>query len=320
VDFELSDDQVALQQELRRFLEARVTSEARRAIGALPGAVDRALWRELAGMGVFAITRPEAEGGVGLGMAEASIVFEELGRAAVPGPLVATFLAAAADLVDGAATGEAVVGVVPADGPVMIEHLDALDAVLVIDDDRVVVGPPPQRLTPVERPLDPLTPVHLLDAPPDGEQVGDAAVASRLLREGSLLTAAVQVGLAAAAVDAGSAYAKQRTQFGKAIGAFQAVKHLLADALVSVEVARAAVHAAAVEIDDGGAAPSRAVDSARIVASASGHRATTACIQVHGGIGYTWELDAHLYLKRVLVLDQLPDTTEDCLDALVARL
>ena len=89
-----TDDQVALQGELRRFLADRVTPEARRAVIDMPGAVDRDLWRALGGMGVFALTLPEADGGVGLGLADATIVCEELGRACVPGPLLGTFLAA----------------------------------------------------------------------------------------------------------------------------------------------------------------------------------------------------------------------------------
>ena len=94
MDFELTDDQVSLRDELRRFLADRVTSEARRAVIDMPGAVDRDLWRELGGMGVFALTLPEADGGVGLGLADATIVCEELGRACVPGPLLGTFFGA----------------------------------------------------------------------------------------------------------------------------------------------------------------------------------------------------------------------------------
>ncbi|MGH2686722.1 MAG: acyl-CoA dehydrogenase family protein, partial [Actinomycetota bacterium] len=146
---------------------------------------------------------------------------------------------------------------------------------------------------------------------------------ARVRRDGSLLAAAVQVGLGAAAVDLGAAYAGERTQFGKVIGGFQAVKHLLADAQVAVEVARAAVHAAAVEIDEAegeAPAPMRPVDGARVVASHAAERATTACIQVHGGIGYTWELDAHLFLKRSMVLDVAFTPVEAATESLAAAL
>jgi alkylation response protein AidB-like acyl-CoA dehydrogenase len=352
MDFEPTDDQAALQAELRRFLGDRVTPEARRAAARRPGAVDPRLWRELGGMGVFSLTLPEAEGGAGLGLAEATLVFEELGRAVVPGPVIGTFLAAAclrsadpgdagaaddaaaptvvASLATGAATGGAVVGVLPrpaAGGAAFVEHLGALDALLVVGDDGVSVVEPPLPSRPVERPLDPLTPVDVVDGLPDGVRVGGPDVAARLRRSAGLLAAGLQVGLADAAVSMGTAYALQRTQFGRVIGSFQALKHLLADAQVQVEVARAAVQAAGVQLDDadlpeGGdaARAARAVDAARIVAARAANCATRACVQVHGGMGFTWEHDAHLLLKRALVLDAGLGTPEAAVESLAAAL
>ncbi len=339
MDFEPTDDQLALQAELRRFLADRATPEARRAIAELPGAVDRDLWRELGGMGVFALTLPEA--GVGLGFADATLVFEELGRAAVAGPLIGTFLAAGlgAEISARAATGDAVVGLAPAQ-PTFVEHVAALDALIVVADDGVTLTGRPTGSRPVDRPLDPLTPVDVVDALPAGEAVGGPDAAARLRTAGGLLAAALQVGLADAAVTLATDYARDRIQFGRAIGSFQAIKHLLADAQVGVEVARAAVQAAGVEIDeageareavDGGAPVAaddmgaghrahRAVDAARIVASRAADRATRACIQVHGGMGFTWELDAHLFLKRAMVLDVGIGSPDEALEALAAVL
>jgi alkylation response protein AidB-like acyl-CoA dehydrogenase len=344
MDFELTDDQLSLQSELRRFLAARVTSDGRRDIAELPGAVDRGLWRELGGLGVFALTLPEAEGGVGLGLADATIVFEELGRACVPGPLVGTWLAAGrggdgappdvADLAARAATGEAAVGVVPAGDPAFVEHLAGLDALLVVADNAVTLVDPPASSRSVDRPLDPLTPVDLVERLPAGTALGGADVAAGTRTAAAVLSGALQVGLAEAAVGLGTAHARERVQFGRVIGSFQAVKHLLADAQVLVEVARAAVQAAGVEVDDalraqdgGGALDEgdrervhRAVDAARIVASRAADRATRACIQVHGGMGFTWELDAHLYLKRALVLDVGVGSPEAAVESLAAAL
>src|SRR5690606_8549102 len=261
MDLEPSDDQLALQTELRRFLAERVDSEARRAIGRQPGAVDRELWRDLARMGVFALVVPEAAGGAGLGRADAALVFEELGRAAVPGPLVGTFVAATLghDIATAAAAGDAVVGLQPggaaAPAPTVVEHLAARDALLVVDPAAVRLVDVPPGGRPVERPLDPLTPVHLLDGPAEevlagGHAVGSDEVADRVRRDAALLAAAFQVGLGAAAVDLAAAHAREREQFGRVIGSFQAVKHLLADAYVSLEVARSAVLAAGVAIDE----------------------------------------------------------------------
>ena len=330
MDFEPTDDQAALQAELRRFLADRVTPEARRAIGEMPGAVDRDLWRALGGMGIFALTLPESDGGVGLGLADATLVFDELGRAAVPGPLIGTFLAAGLalegdDLARRAAAGEAVVGLVPAGDPAFVDHLAALDALVVVGDD-VRLTARPTRSRPVDRPLDPLTPVDVVDALSAGREVGGPELAARLGVAGGLLAAAMQVGLADAAVALATGYAKERAQFGRVIGSFQAVKHLLADAQVQIEVARAAVQAAGVEIDDAGrrqgdpARAHRAVDAARIVAAQAADRATRACVQVHGGMGFTWDLDAHLYLKRALVLDVGVGSPEAAVESLAASL
>ncbi len=328
MDFEPTDDQLALQAELRRFLAERVTHEARRAICELPGAVDRELWRDLGGMGTFALTLPEADGGVGLGLADATIVFEELGRAAVPGPVIGTFLAAGlgADISAAAGRGEAVVGMIPAGDPAFVEHLAALDALVIVGDGGVAVTDRPPASRPVDRPLDPLTPVDVVDALPVGREVGGPDVAARVRTAGGLLAAAVQVGLADAALTLATVYAKERTQFGRVIGSFQALKHLLADAAVAVEVARAAVQAAGVEIDDATAgdgdpaAAHRSVDGARIVASRAADRATRACVQVHGGMGFTWELDAHLFLKRALVLDVGVGSPDAAVESLAAVL
>ena len=202
---------------------------------------------------MFALTLPEPAG-TGLSMAEAVVVFEELGRALVPGPLVGTFLAARAGLVDGAAEGRARVGVHGAGpGPDLVEHLGSLDALLVFTfaadgrgPVRLLAPVTAENATRVEAPLDPLTPMWRVDALPTGEPVpGDDG----LWRDGALLTAALQVGHAAEALDLAVAYAKDRQQFGTPIGSFQAVKHMCADMLVRAEVARAAVHAAACLVD-----------------------------------------------------------------------
>jgi alkylation response protein AidB-like acyl-CoA dehydrogenase len=324
MDLEPTDDQAALAAELARFLSDRVTPEARRAAAERPGAVDRELWRALGELGTFSLTVPEARGGVGLGMAEATLVFEELGRAAVPGPLIGTFLAAALDVPVAAAagTGDAVVGLMPAGRPAFVEHRAGLDALLVVSPDGVALAGPPDAAAcrPVSRPLDPLTPVDVVDELPEGEPVGGPDLADRLRRDAALLAAALQVGLAGGALAMATDYAQGRVQFGRPIGSFQALKHLLADACVAVEVARAAVAAAGVAIDEDGGDADRAADAARIVASRAADRATRACIQVHGGIGFTWELDAHLFLKRALVLDVGVGSSDAAVESLAATL
>jgi alkylation response protein AidB-like acyl-CoA dehydrogenase len=318
VNLELTDDQVQLRDELRRFLADRLPTGTLLAQASHPGAVDRGLWRELAEMGVFSLTLSEASGGLGLGRAEAVVVFEELGRACVPGPLVPTFLAAG--LVDGAASGEFVVGGLLDSPEPVIEHLDALDGVLAFDVEGVRLVDPPSG-TAFLRPLDPLSPVHRTAPLGSGRRLAGFEVAAVMRRDADLLVAALQVGLGEAAVVMATEYAKSRMQFGRVIGGFQSIKHLLADAAVWIDVARAAVHAAAVEVDELSAGPGLGFDghtcsvaSARIVASSAANRATATAIQVHGGMGYTWELEAHLFLKRVAVLDNTLGSPDDSLD------
>jgi alkylation response protein AidB-like acyl-CoA dehydrogenase len=320
MDLEPTDEQNTLRDELRRFVSARVDHDACWAAAARPGAVDRDLWRELGSMGVFGLLVAEDAGGVGLGWAEAAIVFEELGRAAVPGPTIATALAATIGGLDlaGVVDGTTVVGLVEASDPLFVEHLDGLDELLVLDGGSVTLADPPKGSAPVEHPLDPLTPLTMLGSVPTGRAVAGDGLADQLREGSALLGAAFQVGLGTAALELGTEYAKDREQFGRVIGSFQAVKHILADAAVGLEVARAAVHAAAVARDE--EAEGHRIAAARIVASRAAHTATEACIQVHGGMGYTWGLDAHLFLKRVLVLDQGPATVHDAVGAVAASL
>jgi alkylation response protein AidB-like acyl-CoA dehydrogenase len=164
--------------------------------------------------------------------------------------------------------------------------------------------------------LDPGTPVHVFAAVPNGALVAEPHVARTLARRAALLAAAMQVGLGLDAVETATAYAQQRKQFDRPIGSFQAVKHLLADAIVALEVARAAVDAAAVSEDECDVHAGRAVAAARVVASDAAARAARTCIQVHGGMGYTWELGVHINLKRTLALDCMPSTVDDALTAL----
>ncbi len=264
MDFELSEDEVALADGMRRLCAGRFPLDRVRGAEGQRVAIDASGWSELADAGVFSLRLGEDAGGLGLGTAAAAVVFEELGRALVPGPILATHLAAG--IVEGAADGKVMVGAVlrPRSGsgpgsasgsgrgaaPVVIEHLGSLGAVVVVGDDGLaVVDPATLDAVAVERSLDPLTPLWRVDHLPAGEQVGGPDDTVLWRRDASVLGGALLVGLAATTVDLAVAYAKERQQFGKPIGSFQAVKHLCADMLVRAEVARAAVHAAAVTID-----------------------------------------------------------------------
>jgi alkylation response protein AidB-like acyl-CoA dehydrogenase len=321
MDFQLSEDQKALQDGIRSFCRGSVPAERLPELEKL-GGVDRALWSELAELGVFSLRLPESKGGVGLGFADAVVVFAELGRRLVPGPLI--FSQLAADLIEGAATGQRIVGGidVAAHGPLVIEHLAGLDVLLVLGADGVYqLDPKRLRATPIETPLDPLTPIHQLASLPGGTKLGDAALAARLRREGAVLSSALLLGIAEETVELARAYALQREQFGRPIGGFQAIKHILADMFVRQEVARAAAYAAGCVLDDPAAGDAAiAVASAKVNCGESAMKNSRACIQVHGGMGFTWEIPAHYYLKRCWVLENSFGTVEEHCDQLAAGL
>jgi hypothetical protein len=276
---------------------------------------------------VFNLCLAESAGGVGLGLAEAALVFEELGRALVPGPLVASHLAAG--LVDGADDGAVVVGLIePGAGgrrsPLVVEHLDDLDVLLVLSDggDRLR-RPRRGDATRLDRPMDPLTPVWAVDRLPAGTRWPDPTS-----RRGGAGTAPCSLppsrsGSAAWSTELAVEYAKQRKQFGRPIGGFQAVKHLCADMAVRTEVARCAVHAAAVTVDQPDVGdPTVAAAGAKLLADEAAVANGRSCIQVHGGMGFTWEVPAHLAYKRARVLatqfgtdDQLAESLAESLAA-----
>jgi alkylation response protein AidB-like acyl-CoA dehydrogenase len=321
MDFELTSDQESLQEGMRSFLDGRFPLDVVRGIEAV-GHLDRDRWRELGETGVFSLTVPEVDGGLELGVSEATLVFEELGRALVPGPLVATFLAA--PWVVGAVSGEAIVGLFEAAAPVsVVEHQADLDALLVLDRSGVKrVDPTAIASTAVRRPVDALTPVWVVEGDvPDGELVADADAAARARLVGTVLTAALQLGLALRATELATDYAKEREQFGRVIGSFQAVKHLCADMLVRAEVARAAVYAAAVALDGrSDDDPARAAAVAKVMAGDAALANGKSGIQVHGGIGYTWEVDAQRFWKRAVVLDTHFGNSDEHADAVAALL
>ncbi|MFC8623870.1 acyl-CoA dehydrogenase family protein [Streptomyces anulatus] len=306
MDFQLSDDQRALRSGMRDLLDAVFDRDRMRAAVERGGTLDRSLWRELGAAGFFALRLPEEAGGVGLGLPEAVLLFEEAGRALLPGPLVATHLAAG--LVKGAADGEAVVTAV--DGDLPVAHLAESDAVLVGAD--ALVGEPLRAFVAAARPvrsMDPLTPLHRTGAagvgaapagaravagPPGARAATErtTAHAERIRFEGALLTAAEQLGSAARTTETAVQHAGDREQFGSPIGSFQAVKHLCADMLARTEPARAAVYAAAVTGDP------VEIAAAKLLADEAAVRNARDCLQIHGGMGFTWEADVHLHLKR----------------------
>lgn len=314
MDFRLSEDQRALRTGMRELLAGRFARDRMRAALDGGGGVGRELWRELGAAGLFALRLPGSAGGVGLGLPESVLMFDEIGRSLLPGPLAATELAAG--VVKGAAEGEAVVALAEAGRPV--GHLAQADALLVLDGDRarVLTGGALRQVLREARPvrsLDPGTPLWRVPdlAAHDGEPLPEGA---RLRREGALLTAAEQLGSAARSLEAAVQHAGEREQFGAPIGAFQAVKHLCAGMLVRAETARTAVYAAAVTADP------VEIAGAKLLADDAAVGNARDCLQVHGGMGFTWEADVHLHLKRAWLRSGQWLTAADAEEALAADL
>jgi alkylation response protein AidB-like acyl-CoA dehydrogenase len=327
VDFELSEFQTELADGVRRLCQGEFSLDKVRALEMTDQVIDRTGWKQLGEAGVFNLCLAEAAGGVGLGLAEAALVFEELGRALIPGPLVATHLAAG--LIDGADDGTAVVGLIewPATArtgaiPVIIEHLADLDVLLVLSDEGVgALDPRSLDATPLARPMDPLTPVWSVASLPAATPVAGSDVAAWWRRDGAVLTAALQVGAAAWTTDLAVEYAKQRRQFGRPIGGFQSIKHLCADMAVRTEVARCAVHAAAVTVDEPEVGDATvAAAGAKLLADQAAITNGRSCIQVHGGMGFTWEVPAHLAYKRARVLATQFGTEDELTEVLASSI
>ena len=265
----------------------------------------------------------EANGGAGYGFVEQAVVLEELGRAAAPGPYVPTVLAAAVleaaggpaaekllpQLVSGELTGAVALGL---DEPILggaladvIVLSDASGAWYALDASTLSVHAcksvdPTRRVARVDLGAAELPADRRLEI--DGERVVELA---------AVLLAAEAVGVAQWCVDTASEYAKVRVQFGRPIGQFQGVKHRCADMLARTELARAAVWDAARavrEVDNGARV---AIAAAAALAFEAAFLNGKDCVQTLGGIGFTWEHDAHVYLRRAMTLHELagaPDT------------
>ena len=321
MDLDPSEDQRELQQMIGRFSLDSFPADTVREF-AEPGHFDRDAWRELAELGTFGIALPETDGGVGLRWIDTVLVHEALGTALTPGPLLAATLAAG--LVPGVLEGEVVPAVVarPDHGAILVEHLSVADVLLVVEADGVRrVDPSSLDAILLTEPTDPATPVSLVRELPVGDLIADAEAAERLRLLGSLLASAQLVGNSEGSTALAVAYANEREQFGRLIGSFQGLKHLLADCYARTEVARSALWAAGVLVDEPEAGDlRRAVAGTRVLAARAATENGKTCVQVHGGMGFTWEVDAHLFLKRAWVLETAFGSIDDAAEIVAASL
>jgi 3-oxochol-4-en-24-oyl-CoA dehydrogenase len=328
----ITEEHEALRQAARGWAERHCAPAVPRAVLDADAEPLPPFWPDLAAQGWLGLHVDEALGGEGYRLLELAVVLEELGRACAPGPFLPTVLAAAviqaagkesaADLVPALTSGEtagavALTGRLDAEpaGDGMVVN-GTLRAVLSAHHAGVLVaraGDEWCALTAGEftaTELESVDPTRrVAEVRVDGAVVPAARRLDGVVTEGvrdlaAVVFAAESVGLAKWCVDAASEYAKVREQFGRPIGQFQGVKHKCADMLAATELARAAAWDAARAADEPDVAALTAAAAASLAVDAA-YRAAKDCIQVHGGIGFTWEHDAHLYLKRATATRQL---------------
>jgi alkylation response protein AidB-like acyl-CoA dehydrogenase len=319
MNFDLSEEQQDIRRAAREFLAARYKLEEvrRLALEEERGFTD-AQWEEIVGLGW-----PElAVAQEGLGIVELAVVAEELGYALAPTPLQSTW--AAALLLDAAGEAERLSGGKrgtvaqwdeDTDGApdrstlgsdlrgvkIAVPDAAAADMIVVTASEgrHFVVDASDVEIEPVET-LDTTRRLYTvrLDGPEADELSGEPAAFARAWHAIAVMTAAESVGLGQRAMEMAVAYAKDRTQFERPIGTYQAVSHACAQMLLEVEGARSAVLWAAWALDHEPETAARAANVAKAYASDCGARVTAAALQVHGGIGFTWEHDLHFFLKR----------------------
>ncbi|RZF64739.1 acyl-CoA dehydrogenase [Sphingomonas populi] len=307
MDFRLSDEQQMLAEMVGQMLAETCTgADLRRLLdGGEPR--DAARWEQIVALGLPGTMAPETAGGSGLGAVEMALIATACGYAALPEPLVehagvAVPLLAAAGIDLGPALSGSTVAVGHPVNP-FVADADTADALLLADRDAVHLVPREQ-VTLVHQPsIDPFRRLFRVEwAASPQTRIGVGALWQETLDRGALSAAAQLLGLAQRSVDLSVAYASDRQQFGKPIGSFQAVKHHLANAQVKIEFARPVILAAAA-MPPSPLARAR-ISHAKLAATAAAETATHAAVQVHGAMGYSWEVDVHFLLKRSLALAQ----------------
>ena len=263
-----------------------------------------ALWRRLAGLGVTALAVPEKRGGLGASPLDLVVACEELGHHPLPGP-VAESLAAVPVLLAGTGLGDDwLAGLAAGDliatlaMPPWLPYAadaEAAGLVLLAADGTVSRARPGTR----HRSADP---ARSLSEAGGGEVLARDAGAVRVLDFGALACSAQLLGAGRALLEASVRHASVRTQFGRPVGVFQAVKHRLADVAIGLEFARPLLDAAAVALSAGGGTAARDVSAAKVACADAAYRAARAALQVHGAIGYTAEHDLSLWLAKVRAL------------------
>lgn len=319
MEFNFSEDQELLQQTVRDFLEAEAPVEHIRAVWDSETGRSPAFWAKLAEIGVPGLLVPEEYGGLGLDEIDIVLVLEETGRAALAEPVIHTAAVGVPMLVEAdnpiqarawlpkVAEGSAILAIGHDASPFVSDAhvadlflLNADDAVHAVMADHVSVTP---QIT-----NDPAKKLFSIDWTPSSETLlvdGDKgrSLQAAAFDRGALATAAQLLGVGQRLIEMSVLYATQRKQFGVPIGSFQAVKHMLANEKVKIEYARSLVYRAAHSVATNDASRAADVSMAKIATSEAAVDTAKTALQVHGALGYTWEQDLHVWMRRTWSLD-----------------
>jgi alkylation response protein AidB-like acyl-CoA dehydrogenase len=312
MEFAFSEEQQELAATVRSLLAKRADSAAVRQAMTSECGYDEVLWQTLCEqIGVAALAIPEEYDGAGFSLLESMIVLEELGRSLAPAPVLSSLvtgeavLAGADDevrkrLLPRIAAGEVAAYAVPGEPALFADQAEVL--VAVVDDDLLELPAGSAEWLPA---MDQSLRLGSVDAT-GGTRIGDGAAARvRADLVGAVGVAALSAGLAARALDMTVAYSKERVQFGRPIGSFQALKHRMADLLVLVEMSRSASWAASYALSTDAPNAPELAHVAKAYCSDALNRVAAETVQLHGGIAITWEHDAQLVFKRAHALAQL---------------
>ncbi|NMF99442.1 acyl-CoA/acyl-ACP dehydrogenase [Aromatoleum toluolicum] len=342
MNFDFSDDQRLLQEAVRTMLAENSTSQAVREVLEGRATHSTKVWQNLIHMGAAAAAIPEVYGGAGLGYLELCLVAEEAGRHLAAVPLSSSIYRAAEALLragseaqkrrwlPGITQGEVIATAAftsteryraPSplnfDGqrlhgtsPILADGAIAQIAVLQVGNDLVVVdlnGQGVRRTAlPTIDPTRPLAQIEFSGTPAERLETAEgAAVAARVLDAAAVLLAFEQVGGAARILELARDYSLERKAFGRQIGSFQALKHKMADIFTRIELARVHAYYGAWALSSDAPELPRAAAAARVAATRAFLLAAEEGIELHGGIGFTWEMDCHLYYRRARHLAQL---------------
>lgn len=312
MDFRFTEEQEMMAEALRGLLSDLCRPADLRRLMAAGTARDEARWARIVEMGLSGALVPEEAGGLGLHPADFVLLAEASGAACLPEPLVENagvalplLAAAAPDAPELAAAlaGEITVAVGHPANP-FVADADTAGALLMMRDGAVYLLDPAHARLERQPSIDPFRRLFGVefDTATARRLSDDPRLLAAAADQGALFAAAQMVGIAQSCVDLAVEYAKERQQFGKPIGAYQAIKHHLATAQVKIEFARPVLYAAAAAAPQGDLHSRARISQAKLAAAEAADLAARTAIQVHGAMGYSWEVDVHFFLKRALAL------------------